>query len=123
MAINGNNILVYLGGTAIAGMRSHDIEANCEMIEVSSPTTGAWRKYIAGRKEWNIIVNYLVLASSDVRDLLTIGTTYTLKVKGRNDSDGYGVTGTAILKTCKITATRGNLVQGSFQFVGISALN
>ena len=122
MAINGNNILVYKDGTAIAGVKSNDIVCDCELIEISSPSTGAWRQYIAGRKEWSLTVGYLLLASSDVRALLNVGSSYTIKVKGRSDSDSNGVSGTAYLKTCKIDAIRGNLVQGSFQFVGTSAL-
>ena len=122
MAINGNNILVFNGSTAIAGVKSNEIVCDCELIEISSPSTGAWRQYIAGRKEWSLTVGYLLLASPDVRALLTVGSSYTIKVKGRSDSDSNGVSGTAYLKTCKIDATRGNLVQGSFQFVGTSAL-
>ena len=42
-----------------------------------------------------------------------------------NRGVGYlpsGMTGSAILRTCKITATRGNLIQGTFTFVGNGAL-
>lgn len=122
MAINGNNILIYKGGTAIAGVKSNEIQVGCETIEVSSPSTGAWRQYIAGRKEWSVNVGYLVLATSNVRDLLNVGTTYTLAFKERGAADSAGVSGSAILTTCKITAIRGNLVQGSFQFTGTGAL-
>ena len=122
MAINGNNILVYKGGTAIAGVKTDEIQVGCETIEISSPTTGEWRQYIAGRKEWSINVAYLVLATSGVRDVLNVGTTYTLAFKERGAADSAGVSGSAILTTCKISATRGNLVTGSFIFQGISAL-
>jgi hypothetical protein len=60
---------------------------------------------------------------SGVQDLLQVGNTFTLKIRGRNDNDATGVTGSAILKTCKITATNGNLVQGVFQFTGNGALS
>jgi predicted secreted protein len=122
MAINGNNILVYKGGTAIAGVKTDEIQVGCETIEISSPTTGEWRQYIAGRKEWSINVAYLVLATSGVRDVLNVGTTYTIAFKERGAADSAGVSGSAILTTCKISATRGNLVTGSFIFQGISAL-
>ena len=122
MAINGNNILVYKGSTVIAGVKSNEISCDCELIEISSPSTGSWKQYIVGRKEWSLTVGYLVLSSVGVRELLNVGTSYSLKIKGRSDSDSNGVSGTAYMKTCKITATKGNLVQGSFQFVGTSAL-
>lgn len=123
MAILGNNILIYRNGTAIAGTVSNEIQSGAELIEISSPTSGQWKEYIAGRKSWSINVSYLVLAYNGVRDLLNIGTTYTLKFRGRNSSDATGVQGTAILKSCKITATKGNIVQGSFQFTGTGTLS
>lgn len=136
MAKNGNNIIVYSGGTAIAGTRSSEIQSGAELIEVSdptqgNPTQGTWRQYIAGRKEWSVTVGFLVLSDSalaisnktGIQDLLQVGNTFTLKIKERTAADSDGVTGTAILKTCKITMTRGNLVQGSFQFTGNGALS
>ena len=120
--VNGNNILIYKGGTAIAGVKSNEIQVGCETIEISSPATGAWRQYIAGRKEWSVNVGYLVLATSGVRDVLNVGTTYTLAFKERGASDSAGVSGSAILTTCKISAIRGNLVTGSFVFQGTGAL-
>ena len=123
MAILGNNILIYRNGTAIAGTVSNEIQSGAELIEISSPTSGQWKEYIAGRKNWSINVSYLVLAYNGVRDLLNVGTTYTLKFRGRNSSDATGVQGTAILKSCKITATKGNIVQGSFQFTGTGNLS
>ena len=123
MVILGNNILIYRNGTAIAGTVSNEIQSGAELIEISSPTSGQWKEYIAGRKSWSINVSYLVLAYNGVRDLLNVGTTYTLKFRGRNSSDATGVQGTAILKSCKITATKGNIVQGSFQFTGTGTLS
>ena len=122
MAINGNNILIYRDGTAIAGTVSNEIQSGVELIEISSPTAGEWKQYITGRKSWSVNVSYLILANTGVRDLLNVGTSYTLKIRGRNATDATGVVGTGILKSCKITATKGNLVQGSFTFQGTSSL-
>ena len=122
MAVKGNNILIYRNGTAIAGTVSNEIQSGAEVIEISSPTSGQWKEFIAGRKSWSVNVNFLVLTVSDPTYLLLVGESYTLTFRSRATSTG-GVTGTAILKTCKITATKGNLVQGSFQFVGSSQLS
>ena len=126
MAQNGNSILVYYGSTLIAGTKSNDVQVSADLIEIASPTTGAWRTYITGRKEASITVGYLVTADTSalgvsggngVRDLLQVGNSFTLKFKLRNAADSNGVSGTFILKTVKITSQRGALVQGSFQFV------
>ena len=118
MAVLGNNIIVFMNGTAIAGTKSDEIQVDCETIEIASATDQAWTHSISGRKSWSLTVGWLVLANQDVRKLLLAGSTVTIKIKGRGESDSNGVTGAAILKTVKITATRGNLAQGSFAFVG-----
>lgn len=124
MALNGNNILVYLNGTAIAGSTTADAQNTVDLVEIGSPlSSGQWKQYIKKRKTWSVTVNFLVLQYSGVRDLLKVGDSYTLKIRGRNSSDSTGVSGTAILKTCRITAQRGNLVQGTFQFQGNSSLS
>lgn len=118
MAKVGNNVLIYQDGKVIAGTKSNDAQSDADLIEKSSPNSGAWREYVAGRNSWTMNTNYLVLADNGVRDLLKVGTEYTLTFKERGRADTDGVTGKALLKTCKITATMGNLVQGTFQFVG-----
>ena len=124
MAVNGNSILIYRGSTLIAGTRSNEITTDTDLIEVSDVSQNTWRSYVAGMKSWQVTVNYLVPAVTNVSDLLSVGTSYTISIRTRSGSTVTNrLTGSAILKTCKITATRGNLVQGSFQFVGTSALS
>ena len=118
MAILGNNIIVYMGGTAIAGTKSDELKVDCETIKIASATNQDWEHIIAGRKSWSLNVSWLVLANTDVRKALQVGSSVTIKFKGRNATDANGLSGSAIIKTCKITAIRGNLAQGSFQFVG-----
>lgn len=118
MAVLGNNIIVYMNGQAIAGTKSDEIQVESDTIEVASATDQEWTHYISGRKSWSLTVGWLVLANQDVRKMLLAGSVVTIKIKGRGESDSSGVTGSAILRTVKVTATRGNLAQGSFAFVG-----
>lgn len=129
MAINGNKIFISFAGstTPIACTKSNEINTEADLIEVSSPVSGNWKDYIPGRKTWSVTVNFLLAASSAVSgvklaDALNIGNTYTLDIYERGSSTTKKLTGTAILKVCRITATRGNLTQGTFQFVGKSEL-
>ena len=123
MAINGNNIIVLSDGTAIAGTKSDELQVECETIEIASSTDQGWTHYLAGRKSWSLTVGWLLLATTDVRNALTVGSQVTIKFKGRNDTDANGLSGSAIIRTCKITAVKGNLAQGSFQFVGTGPLS
>ena len=118
MAVLGNNIIVLMNGTAIAGTKSDEIQVDCETIEIASATDQGWAHYISGRKSWSLTVGWLVLANQDVRKALLVGSTVTIKIKGRGESDANGLSGSAIIRTCKVTAIRGNLATGSFAFVG-----
>lgn len=119
MAVVGNNVIVYRDGVAIAGTRSNEVGAIAEMFETASPVSGDWKTRRKGRKDWSLNVGYLVVSEAGVADLLTIGTEYTLLFKGENDP---GVTGKALLHECRISATIGTLVTGSFSFKGNGAL-
>lgn len=116
MAVVGNNILIMSDGNLIAGTRSNDIGTECELQPISSPLSGKWRNYKAGRKGWTITVNFLMTTVDDITVVLHVGNEYTLRVYARNG--GKTMSGSAICQVCRITATVGNLVQGTFQFVG-----
>jgi predicted secreted protein len=120
MAQNGRKFLVYWGGVAIAGGRSDEVQTECDVIPVSSATVGDWESNVAGRKSWSVTTGWLVANTAKIQELLKVGNTYTLVFGDRQQT---GVTGTAVLKTCRITANVGGLVQGSFRFVGSGALS
>jgi predicted secreted protein len=131
MASNGNNVLIYTNNHIIGGTRSSEIQTDGDTIEIASATQGAWREFMAGRKNWSITVNYLVAPDTSalsisggtgLKDLLQVGNTFTLKIYKRG-ATAVVLQGNAILKTVKITATRGNLIQGTFQFVGNGSLS
>ena len=134
MALNGNIILVQLDGHTIAGTKTTEIQVESELIEIASATQGAYREYLTGRKQWQVTVNYLLkyatyqvmvtYPQSALTDALLVGNSYTLKFMNRANTFDQPIIlkGTAILRTCKITATRGNLIQGTFTFVGNGAL-
>ena len=120
MAQLGNNILVYLNGTAIAGTKSNEIQTECDMIEVTNQNSAQWRQYLAGRKNWSVSTGFLVLAAADTKKLLNVGTTYTLRFRDRAGTSI--LQGQAIMKQCKISAARGSLATGSFTFKGSGEL-
>lgn len=115
--MNGNNILIYLGGSVIAATKSHKVRTEAKTIEKSSPASATWEEYLTRRKNWTLTVNYLVLTTEDIIDLLKVGNTYSLMVKGRGNNVTE-IAGNAILNVCEQTYTRGRLVEGVFQFQG-----
>ena len=128
--MTGNDILVYIWypeeqsglWIQIGCTKSHEIQHECDMQEVSSPTTGDSKEFLPGRKGWQLNVNYLILASTQVRDILMVGQRFKLSFCPRN-AQASGVSGFAYMKVCKITSTRGNLIQGTFSFLGDGELS
>lgn len=120
MAQKGNNIIVIRNGTAIAGVKSDEIQSGAETIEIASATQQDWKEFITGRKEWSLNTSYLLLAAESLRDLIQIGNVYELAITDRQGN--VAVSGRAILTVCKQTHPRGNLCQGTFQFRGTGPL-
>lgn len=122
MAVLGQTLFIASGSstTPIAATKTDEIQVGCDTIEISDPTQGEWKMFINGRNEWSVTVGWLVTTNTDVQQLLNAGNTYTLKF--RTTGTAY-LTGTAIMTNCKITSTRGSLVQGSFTFKGTGPLS
>lgn len=121
MAVLGQTLFIASGSntTPIAATKTDEIQVGCDTIEISDPTQGEWKRFINGRKEWSVTVGWLVTTNTDVQQLLNAGNSYTLKF--RSKSTVY-LTGQAIMTQCKITATKGSLIQGSFVFQGNGSL-
>ena len=115
MALLGNNLIVSLGGSAIASSKSCSITFECGVTEVSSPVQGSYKNYVTNRKSWKVTTSYLVTGVKT--SLLRVGQSYTLSFGVRGDASDK-VSGTAICTTAKIDGARGALAQGSFEFVG-----
>lgn len=120
--IHGRNLIIMVGGTAIAGAKSCEINVDGEQIETASASTGTWRTFLAGRKEWSVSCGFLIPASGTPlkSEAAMVNTTVTLTVQ--SGLSGDTLTGSAIVKAWKASGTIGNLSQGSFQFRGNGAL-
>jgi predicted secreted protein len=120
--IHGRKIIVKVGGTAIAGAKSCEISIKGDQIETASPTTGEWRDFIAGRKEWSVTCGHLIPAIGTPlkSNAAMVNTVVTLIIE--TDMTGDTLTGQAIVETWKASGTVGNLATGTFQFRGKGAL-
>ena len=116
--MNGNNIIVYRDGYAIAATRSNEIQTDAETIEIASATQQEWEESIVGRKSWSITTNFLVTtnSSSNVVNVLRNGERCLLSIRDRNGN--VLIQGNAICTSCRVTLSRGNLSQGVFTFRG-----
>lgn len=61
MVIHGRDLIVTANGMAIAAAKSCELQVSCDDIEISSPTSGQWREFMADRMEWAVTTNHLVV--------------------------------------------------------------
>lgn len=118
--MNGNNIILLKNGVAVGAVVSNDVQTDGEHIEVASNTDGGWREFLPSRKSWVMTATCLVLSSTIFANMIQAGQTFTMKTRDRQDRNN--VHGLAKLEECRITATRGQIVQGYFKFKGIDYL-
>lgn len=118
--MNGNKIILLKAGVAVGALVSHEVQTEGDQIEVASNIDGQFREFIAGSKTWVMTASFLVLSTAALANTIQAGQTFTVKSCDRLDIDN--VHGTARLEQCRITATRGEIVQGYFKFKGIDYL-
>lgn len=122
--MNGKNIIVILSqnGVAVAStyVRSQDIQTNCQTIPKASSTQNKWVERLAGLSEWSIQIGYLVMATTQIRDLLYVGSTFDVTVK--DDGNITSITGKAIMTNVHNIASVGNVASGSMTLTGSGAL-
>lgn len=123
MILFGNDVLIAeVGGNVFAASKSCTIEVQCDSIDVAPPTgSGAWRDSIGGQKEWSLTMSF-IMSDEDLPKLLTVGAEFDLWIYPRaaeqSGSTLPTLQGTALCTEVKVTATRGNIANGSFRFTG-----
>lgn len=121
--IFGKDIIIYNNSTAIASSRSCTIDVEGGTLEVSSASDGEWTHRKVDRKSWQVTLSVLVATTQNFDHLLDVGTTYTLGIAGPSGvTSDPTLQGSAICTRCSITATKGNIAQGSFVFEGSGPL-
>jgi predicted secreted protein len=120
--IHGNNLLVIMGGTAIAGAKSCEIVIQDDEMEVSSATQGEWREFISAIKDWSASCGHLLPASGTPMKSAAAMIGQKVTITFQTDMTGDTLTGQAIVKQWKTAGAVGNLATGTYQFRGSGAL-
>ena len=125
MVLHGKSIQIkrYLSGAtvpAVALSRDCQVKVDGEMIGSSSPTSGDWNEFVAGRKSWSVSIGWLV--ADNVAMMTEVCAKYSLLIVV--DFGGYTLTfgGDALLKTCDVSAGVDGLAHGSIFFQGSGPL-
>ena len=122
--LKGHNIIIKFNGVAIAALKSVEINVSCKTDEVSDPTQGEWKKYLAGRKDWSVSATWLVATAAAMKtNILTVGQTYTLLFGDTTGATLNYLSGTAICTEATASSNVNDLVKGSFRFKGSGAIS
>lgn len=119
--LHGRNLRIMKAGTGsadvavVAAARSCEVNTEAEMLETSSVSSGDWRTFKAGRKTWQVTVNFLVTDGELADDVLAVGEEVALKFY---EGASNVMTGNAFIRQSVQTGTVGNLAQGSWVFLG-----
>lgn len=114
--MNGNDIIIKKNNTAIAGVKSQEVQSQADTHEVASSTQQDYKEYMPGRSGWSINVSYLITTVSQIDEILLVGDVVTIEWLDRAGT--VTMSGTAIVEQCKQTFTRGAIAGGSFVFKG-----
>lgn len=91
------------GFRAFAFARSCEIQQQRETIETSSPTSGTWKSYLAGRCDRTITCECLLSSDEEeIEGIFRRGETITLSCRQR-DNSGYEHRGDAIITELQIS--------------------
>lgn len=125
MIIHGRNINVKVNGVIIAKARSSQMNVQCDVTEISSATSGTWKQFLAGRKEWSVEVTKYVEVVKTGFDL--VGQEVTLEfgqvsASNRGQLSADKVSGSAIVTMYAMSGEVGGLAQAQMQFQGSGPL-
>lgn len=120
--IHGRNVIIYQGtsGTtkAIAAAKSCQISYKCDVIEKASSTQQSAKEFLAGRTEWDVSIDHLVVSGSEYEGVLKV----TQRVYLRVNINNVIMKGYAICTQADISAPVGGLCKGVARFKGDGAL-
>lgn len=121
MILHGRNINVKANGVIIARAKSCQLNVQCDMTEISSMTSGVWKQFLAGRKEWDVNVTTFVEVVKNGYDL--VGQTVTLEFgqvspTSRAELTADKLSGSAIVTMYGMSGEVKGLVTAQMQFKG-----
>ena len=83
MILKGKDLIIKVGGTALAASKSCTVKITAKKIETSSPSDGDWEHSIPGRKSWKVSTNHLVMSVAQCAAM--VGTQVSLEVNLRGN--------------------------------------
>lgn len=122
----GNELLIYVDGTAVAYTKGGTLNINNDMLDATSKNSAGWKDSLPGLRSWTIEGDGLYVYDSaygvsDLYALINNKTQVSLKFTTAVSGDKY-YTGNAYLTSLSLEAPNEDLSTFSFSFEGDGAL-
>jgi predicted secreted protein len=135
--LKGREVMIFTGDShattqAVGCSTACELEISCDAIEISSPSSGQARDYLAGRTGWRMSLDKLLLLP-DFYDGIKVGTkivvwfAYSINSKeGISPEDRFAAhyyEGAALVTRWVCSAKNGDFASGTFEFLGCGPLS
>ena len=119
MHLQGNNLIIYVDGVAVAAAKSCTV--TMEVGSIDTAGSGRTKASMPTVKDWSVKTSVLV-TSLNGHFALNGKVRLSVAVVDNGETTTDRMTGEAIVTSANVTAAVGNLVQGSFSFKGTGQL-
>ena len=119
MHLQGNNLIIYVDGVAVAAAKSCTVTMEVGSIETAG--SGRTKASMPTVKDWSVKTSVLV-TSLNGHFALSGKVRLSVAVVDNGEATTDRMTGEAIVTNANVSAAVGNLVTGNFSFKGTGAL-
>ena len=119
MHLQGNNLIIYVDGVAVAAAKSCTV--TMEVGSIDTAGSGRTKASMPTVKDWSVKTSVLV-TSLNGHFALSGKVRLSVAVVDGGEITTDRMTGEAIVTSANVSAAVGNLVQGSFSFKGSGTL-
>ena len=119
MHLQGNNLIIYVDGVAVAAAKSCTV--TMEVGSIDTAGSGRTKASMPTVKDWSVKTSVLV-TSLNGHFALSGKVRLSVAVVDGGEITTDRMTGEAIVTSANVSAAVGNLVQGNFSFKGSGAL-
>lgn len=119
MHLQGNNLIIYVDGVAVAAAKSCTV--TMEVGSIDTAGSGRTKASMPTVKDWSVKTSVLV-TSLNGHFALNGKVRLSVAVVDGGEITTDRMTGEAIVTSANVSAAVGNLVQGSFSFKGSGVL-
>ena len=119
MHLQGNNLIIYVDGVAVAAAKSCTV--TMEVGSIDTAGSGRTKASMPTVKDWSVKTSVLV-TSLNGHFALSGKVRLSVAVVDGGEITTDRMTGEAIVTNANVSAAVGNLVQGNFSFKGSGAL-